>query len=300
MGWRATAGVALVALVGGVAGTLYWVRAHNGFAPVKNTPVAIDLPEDHGAAAPAGATGDASPKTAEAQPVDPAKAAAPVETGIALRPGEVLSFAANVAKLSTVANLELHVTERRNLLGKSVWHLQAFAHTLNPFRMVFPLDDQFDSYSDTGALASVLYAMHLDERGQKVESIQRMTANGHDTAPPNASLTRVLPGTRDPIGMLQYLRTVDWSKTPEVRCPVYDGHKLYEARAKRTASSVSVEVPAGKFNASTVDLRVFENGVESKDARFTLYLANDEWHTPVLLEAVIPVATARVELTKRN
>src|SRR5262249_46937763 len=143
MGWRATAGIALVALVGGVAGTLYWVRAHNGFAPVKNTPVTIDLPEDHSAAAaaPAGANGGNSPSAAETQPVDATKAAAPVETGIALRPGEVLSFAANVAKLSTVANLELHVTERRNLLGKSVWHLQAFAHTLNPFRMVFPLDD---------------------------------------------------------------------------------------------------------------------------------------------------------------
>jgi len=42
--------------------------------------------------------------------------------------------------------------------------------------MVFELDDQFDSYSDAATLASMQYEMHLSERGQKVESVQRMTA----------------------------------------------------------------------------------------------------------------------------
>jgi hypothetical protein len=35
-----------------------------------------------------------------------------------------------------------------------------------------------------------------------------------------------------------------------------------------------------------------------KDAHFFLYLANDPARTPVLMEAVLPVATARVELTR--
>jgi hypothetical protein len=43
---------------------------------------------------------------------------------------------------------------------------------------------------------------------------------------------------------------------------------------------------------------VFENGAEMKDASFSLYLANDTARTPVLLEAVMPFATARVELQK--
>ena len=43
---------------------------------------------------------------------------------------------------------------------------------------------------------------------------------------------------------------------------------------------------------------MFDAGVEMKDASFTLYLANDAAHTPVLLEAVMPFATARVELLK--
>jgi len=57
-------------------------------------------------------------------------------------------------------------------------------------------------------------------------------------------------------------------------------------------------VPAGDYTASKIGIRVFDNGVETKDASFTLYLANNAARTPVLLEAVMPFATARVELLK--
>ena len=221
-----------------------------------------------------------------------------MDTAIPLKSGEVLEFTANVSTLKDVANLKVEVAGRGNFLGKNTWHLRAFAHTLNPLRMVFELDDQFDSYSDASTLSSLQYEMRLSERGQKVESIQRMTATGKEPASPDAAEARVLPGTRDPLGTMQYLRNVDWSKTPEVRSPVYDGHKLYDMRAKLAAASEKVTVPAGNFAASKITIRVLDNGVEMKDASFTLYVANNAARTPVLLEAVMPFATARVELLK--
>jgi Protein of unknown function (DUF3108) len=213
--------------------------------------------------------------------------------------GEVLEFTASVAKVSNVATLRLLVNGRKQIAGKDAWHLQAFAHTQNPLRMVFELDDQFDSYSVPGDFASVQYEMHLSERGQKVQSVERLTATGREAAPAGASAARVLPGTRDPLGMMQYLRSVDWAKTPLVHGPVYDGRKLYEVRARKTGSA-EVQVPAGKFSTSTIEVKVFDNGVEMNDAHFTLYVAKDEARTPVLLEAVLPFAAARVELTKKQ
>src|SRR5215469_9274650 len=207
------------------------------------------------------------------------------------RAGEVLDFAANVTKLnSTVANLTVKVVERRNFDGKSAWHLQAFAHTENPYRMVFELDDQFDSYSDAANLHSLQYEMHLSERGQKSETIERMASSSKDPAPPGAAAARVLPGTRDPIGMLMYLRSVDWSKTTEVRSPVYDGHKLYDLRAVVLAKDQNVSVAAGKFAATKIEIHVMDNGAEMKDAHFLLYLAQGQDRLPVLMEAVLPVA----------
>jgi hypothetical protein len=213
--------------------------------------------------------------------------------------GEVLEFTGSVAKVSNVASLRLVVNGRKELAGKDAWHLQAFAHTQNPLRMVFELDDQFDSYSAPGDFASVQYEMRLNERGQKVQSVQRMAPTGLEPATAGASEARVLPGTRDPLGMMQYLRSVDWTKTPVVHSPVYDGHKLYEVRAQKIGSA-EVEVPAGKFSTATVDIKVFDDGAEMKDAHFTVYLAKDAARTPVLLEAVLPFAAARVELTKKQ
>ncbi|HEX3544773.1 MAG TPA: DUF3108 domain-containing protein [Candidatus Acidoferrum sp.] len=232
------------------------------------------------------------------QPVVTKKPPVVADPGLPLRTGETWQYSANVSKLSNVANLRLKVAEKRNFLGKNAWHLQAFAHTENPLRMVFALDDQFDSYSDAATLVSMQYEMHLNEKGQTVDSVQRMSPAVREPAPANATAARVLPGTRDPLGMMQYLRTVDWSKTPEVRSPVYDGHKLYDVHARLQSRGEPVTVPAGNFNTLKIELRVLDNGAEMKDAHFVLYLSNNGARLPVLLEAVMPFATARVELVK--
>ena len=225
-------------------------------------------------------------------------AAARSDSGVPFRAGEVLEYSADVAKLTDVANLRLQIAGRPDFQGKRAWHLQAFAHTENPLRMVFELDDQFDSYSDADTLSSLQYEMHLNERGQKIDSVQRMTTTAREPAPANVTETRVLPGTRDPLGLMQYLRSVDWQKTSEIRSPVYDGHKLYDVRASITNPSEPVVVSAGNYRASKIDIRVFDQGTELKDAHFTVYLANNSTHAPVLLEAVMPFATARVQLVK--
>lgn len=284
---------ALVAL-GLVGGAFIWIRARNVPPPRPDTvsPEPAGFREASAASQPPVARKeDPAPSTKDKKKAAPAPE-------LPLKTGEVLNYMADVSKIENVATLTLKVAGKGNFLGKSVWHLQAAAHTLKPLRIVFELDDQFDSYSDSGTLASLQYEMRLNERGEKVQSIQRMTATGKEPASREATQARVVPGTRDPLGFMQFLRTTDWSSAKQVSSPVYDGHKLYEVRAKLVSGSAAVGVPAGDFRASKIEIHVFENGVESKEASFTLYLANDAVRTPVLLEAIMPVATARVELVK--
>jgi hypothetical protein len=294
--------LAILAIIVVIAlgGWVYWRKtrssmplAPNRVSSPPNQPATPSEPKKPGIVLPE------APSTATANPdgeIPPGK-----EPGYSPRTGETFQYAANVTKLnSTIANLKIVVAERRNFAGKSAWHLQAFAHTENPYRMVFELDDQFDSYSDVTNLIGLQYEMHLSERGQKMDSVQRMVPFANDPAPPDAVAARVLPGTRDPLGMLQYLRGVDWSKTPEVRSPVYDGRALHDVRATLAGKNQPVKVPAGTFTTSKIEIRVFDNGSEVKDSHFFLYLTNDAARMPVLMEAVLPVATARVELTKAN
>jgi len=295
MSYRKVIGIGALLVLGCAAGGYYWLRArseaserawaasHESEPPTESTPATRE------ATPPGNSSASSANKIGEPAAPDP---------GLPLRGGEVLEYSANVASLSNVANLKLQVREHKDFLGKSVWHLQAFAHTENPLRMVFELDDQFDSYSDAATMASLQYEMHLSERGQKVSSVQRMTTTGKEPAPPDATATRVLPGTRDPLGMMQYLRNVDWTKTAEVRGPVYDGHKLYDVSAKLAGSGEAITVPAGSYKTSKIEIRVLDNGQEMKDAHFTVYFANNVGRTPVLLEAIMPFATARVELQR--
>ena len=279
--------LALILLIAG--GWLVYSRLARH--PVEKPPVASSWPT-----APVETT---PPPPAGHAPAPGPKETAPAEPVFSLRQGETLFYDANIAKLnSTVAKLKIVAAEKRNLGARTSWHLQAFAHTENPYRMVFELDDQFDSYSDAGTMVSRQYEMHLNERGQKVDSIQRLLPTTQDPPPAGVSAARVLPGTRDPLGMLTYLRGIDWSTTNEVRSPVYDGRKLYDVRAKLVSKAVPVTVPAGSFRPMKIELRVLDNGAEMKDAHFLLYLTNEERRLPVLLEAVLPFASARVELTK--
>lgn len=281
-----TAVLGLAALVA-AAGAFLWIHTHTD----RTHPALASTPEL------SSAKPSESPRPAKAPepPTERRRSEAEPDAGIP-RPGEVLEFAADVSKLSNVANLRLQVLGRSDFQGKSAWHLRAFAHTENPLRMIFELDDQFDSYSDAGSFSTLQYEMHLNERGEKVNSIQRMIAGPEDRTASNVTATHVLPGTRDPLGLMQYLRTVDWAKTREIRGPVYDGHKLYDVSASASGSSQNVTVPAGTYSASKIDIHVFDNGVEMKDARFSLYLVNNAARTPVLLEAVLPFATAHVAL----
>lgn len=301
MSYRKVIGIAALVMLGCAAGGYYYLRERSMGAertvafPSEGKPMSAAA-ADSLAPAPTVAPTPASSSTSA--PTTGKSKETIAEPGLPLRSGEVLQYTASVGDLSNVASLTLQVGAHKDFFGKNAWHLQAFAHTESPLRMVFELDDQFDSYSDASTMTSLQYEMHLSERGQKVNSVQRMTSTRNEPAPAGVTETRVLPGTRDPLGMMEYLRNVDWTKTAEVRCPVYDGHKLYDVRAKLDSPGEAVTVPAGSYKASKIEIRVFENGEEMKDAHFTVYFANNVARTPVLLEAVMPVATARVELQK--
>ena len=289
-------GVGLLIVAGLAAGGIWTYRRYEATKPktlfpgAATTAVAPREPEPIG--------GTPGSKSEAASPTV-GKGTNGTAVGFQPRTGETLDFIANVPKLnSSVANLRVKVGERRNVAGKDVWHLQAFAHTENPYRMVFELDDEFDSYSESSNLASLKYEMHLNERGQKVDTVERLTPSSREPAPANEVAARVLPGTRDPLGMLMYLRSVDWSNTREVKSPVFDGHKLYDVRAVLVGKSESVTVATGKYTATKIEIHVMDNGTEMKDAHFLLYLADGAERLPVLMEAVLPVATARVELVK--
>ena len=221
---------------------------------------------------------------------------APAALAVPFPAGEELEYRGGWQFYTTAATLKLSATEQREFAGRPAWHFQAQVNSLNPLRYIFILDDQYDSYSDSAGLTSRQFEAHVREQNKREDRISRMSHEG-EVASADGAAVRVPEGTRDPLGALYFLRTVDWAKTPAVSMAVYDGKKLYELRARRGLASGEVEVPAGTFTASRIDLRVYERGRELAQIRITVWLANDAARTPVLLEAELPFGSVRAELS---
>jgi hypothetical protein len=219
------------------------------------------------------------------------------EIPMPFRTGETLNYRVEWAIFPNAAALQMDVVERRNLLGWQTWHFRASAHSEEPARTFFVVDDQFDSYTDAATLESHQYEMYLSEMGSKENEVLHLIPIGQPNRG-NAAPVIVQPGTRDPLGAFYALRAVDWKQTPEFDVPVYDGSDLYDVRARQEAASDQVAVDAGNFQAAKISLHLFEHGKEVPHTSFLLWFAHNAERTPVLMLAEMPVGSVRVELEK--
>jgi len=221
---------------------------------------------------------------------------APAEVAMPFHTGEKLDYRIAWAAFSTAADLELGVIERRDVFGWHTWHFQAAFHTIKPVRNLFTIDDQFDSYTDASSLESRQFEGYLNELGKSSTSVEHLIPTGQHPRAPGASVL-VLPGTRDPLGMLFTLRGADWQHSADLRSPVYDGQNLYDMHAHLEAAADPVKVQAGSFTASRVSISVFQNDKPDPAIHFVIWFANDATHKPVLVTADLPFGSLRVELT---
>jgi hypothetical protein len=227
----------------------------------------------------------------------PPSVTAPAVAAVPFRAGETLQYRVLFSKYAVnAAKIEISAVEQRSFFGHIAWHFRASAHTMDTTRMLFAIDDQFDSYTSAANLFSLQYEMYLHEQGKEQTSLYRMTTNS-DPAPEDVTALRVVPGTRDAIGFLYALRAADWTRSPELKAPVFDGRRLYDAVARMDTPQGGVTVPAGTFPASRIAIRLFDHGKELTDTRLWVWLAKDAARTPALVEADIPFGTARIELT---
>lgn len=211
------------------------------------------------------------------------------------RVGEALNYQVSWATFISAASVRLSVPERRDLFGWNTWHFRAQIHTLSPVRSLFTIDDQFDSYTDTGTLDSRQYEMYFDELGKKRDEILHFVPKGTAARIPGPGVV-VLPGTQDPLGALYALRGFDWQKTPQYTVLVYDGQNLYEMHARLEAAGESVAVPAGNYSASRISIHLSQYGKEVTGINFSIWLAHDLARTPVRIRADLPFGSVEAAL----
>jgi hypothetical protein len=223
-------------------------------------------------------------------------ASASKDAAVPFQLGEKLNYQIAWSAFLNAASVQLSVAERRDLYGWSTWHFRGNVHTQGTARNLFVIDDQFDSYTNAAMTESRQFETYLNEMGRKQEQVLHFVAEGETSKAPGPSVI-VAAGTRDPLGAIYALRTVDWKQTPEWSTPVYDGRNLFEMRAKVEAASENVSVAAGSFMATRISIRVMQRGKDMSGTSVTVWLTNDAARTPVVMQAEMPFGDVRAELT---
>ena len=214
---------------------------------------------------------------------------------VPFRPGEKLDYNVAWSSFTTAASVELSIPEQRDLYGWHTWHFRATAHTVSPVRTLFPIDDEFDSYTDAFTFESRVYQNYLNEMGRKLDRTWNFITEGQTPRAPGPAVV-VMAGTRDPLGALYEVRSIDWQRETNAGATVFDGHQFYDMRASREASADDVEVPAGKFSATRIGIAVFQENKEISGVHFTIWLANNSSRTPVLMRAEMPFGTLQIQM----
>jgi hypothetical protein len=231
------------------------------------------------------------------KPSKPPVAATPVALVAPFHSAESLSYSGAWLSLKDVVAAQLTANDDRPFNAQPAWHFLAKLQTKNPLRYMLAVDDQFDSYSAHADFSGEQFEMHLHESSKIENHILRMTPSQSPLSA-GAAQVQVLRGTRDALGFLYFLRTVNWQQTTDVRSPVFDGRKVYDVHATVVTPRSDVTVTAGKFAATGLGIRPYINGKELADTKITLWIALDAAHTPVLVELELPFGSGRIELTQ--
>jgi hypothetical protein len=221
--------------------------------------------------------------------------AAPAFPPAPFRSGETLRFQVSWTSFPDAASLVLRVLPPRSSFPATDWHFQAVAHSLGGVRTIFPMDDQLDSDSAAQNLASREFDVRRVEPQQNQYLIQQFLHPGESSRSASPHVI-VPPETRDPLGALYALRSLDWQKTEDWSAPVYDGDDVYILRAHREDVSELVAVPAGRFAATRISIGLFQDSREVPGKNFIVWLAKDSAHTPVQMEADLPIKPLRAQL----
>lgn len=228
-----------------------------------------------------------APATARAKPAERSKSRMPFHVG------EKLFYEIGYMSMPEAATAELKVMPHLDFYGhRAAWHFQAVAHTEDPLRYVLTLDDQFDSYAAASTLATLQYELYLHERGK--DSTRKLSLNENT---PGADRIDGPGDTRDPLAALYALRANNWQRRPVVRWAVYDGTRFYQMAARIVGKDDSVTVPAGTFRASRISVSVSSRET-SQSMQFSIWLANDAAHTPVEVDATVPIGTVKAMLLR--
>ena len=243
------------------------------------------------ARAAAGASSSSSSK-AQADSIARCQPAAP---NSAFGEGEWFQFSIQYGAIRAGDAL-MQVESVENVAGRPCYRLVSKAESNSFFSLFFKVRDRVDSFMDVEELVSRRFSKNTLE-GKHKDNFTIDLDHGSGTARySDGAELELLPCSQDILSAFYYVRTVDLEVGRSVEVPCHADKKNYQLEVK-VHRRETVRTPAGQFTCLVIEPLLKSSGVFRQKGRLTIWLTDDEYKIPVLMQSKILVGSVSAILT---
>jgi hypothetical protein len=175
----------------------------------------------------------------------------------------------------------MEVVGIETLRGRQAWHTQ---FRIKGGTFFYKVNDLFESWFETGTLASLRHRQDIDEGRRERERVFEIFPDRRVYTENDSEERPSVQAPLDDGSFLYFIRTVplEVGKTYEFTRYFRPDRNPVIIRVVRRET---IEVPAGKFDAIVIQPEIKTKGIFSKDGRAEIWLANDSTRAMLQLKS---------------
>jgi hypothetical protein len=191
------------------------------------------------------------------------------------------------------ATLELLPTDDPN-----EWKIQSLAWCNGFFQTFYPVRDTVSSLIDSRGIYPLRFDKHLNEGSYHADISARYDQMAHTLTTQDTSFS-IEPFTHDVLSAFYFIRTRKIRVGDTLDLAAVSGKKKYNLKVLCHRRE-TIRVPAGEFRTLVVEPVLKDDGLFKAKGKLTIWVTDDESHTPVKMQSKIPVGSIKAELVSKS
>ena len=184
------------------------------------------------------------------------------------------------------------------LNGRTVYHTVGVGGSNVKYDWIYKVRDRYESYIDTATMQPLKFFRDVNEGSTKKMETVNFNHTNH-TATNETGTYKVPACIQDVLSMIYYARNIDFDKYKKgdkvpfqmfLENQVYDLYIRYQGKEE-------VKTKYGKFNAIKFKVLLIPGTIFKGGEDMTVWVSDDENHTPVRIESQIMVGSIKVDMT---